>query len=172
MRFERLYGVIGVLWVVARFAFDCVFATERMYRTTGLYMTRYYPLGWVSRLLGNTGLFPNLYVQHFHQSDDPVPHNHPRWFFSFILRGGYREVIRKRPIELDGMSTWKLVRRRLPGGSNVIPPSRYHYIQLIDRKAGCWSVCLVGPTLGRTWGFWVNGKHVDSRTYKERLARS
>src|SRR6266481_1208468 len=108
-------------------------------------MTRFYFLGWPSRWLGRTGLFPNLYLQHFHQSDDFVAHNHPRWFLSLVLRGGYLETVQSG----------------LPGRWNFIPVKRYHYVELLDKVRGCWTLCVVGPTWGRAWGFWHRGRHVS-----------
>lgn len=137
-----------ITWIVG-----VIFAVERMVRHSGPYLTRYYPLGWPSRWLGHTGLFPNVYVQHFHASDDRVPHNHPRWFLSLILRGGYIEVRRA-----GGAHIFR------PGQWNYIPVSRYHYVRLL--KLDCWTICLVGPTWWRKWGFWWGGHHVTSSDYK------
>lgn len=150
----KLLGVIvGVFTIVLTVICDLMFATERMRRSNGPYMTRYYLLGWPSRMLARTGVFPNLYLQQFHQSDDPVPHNHPRWFLSLVLRGGYVEHI-------NGVWWW-----RYPGTVNYIPVRRYHYITLLDLR-GCWTLCLVGPTWGRKWGFCLQGKHISSSVYK------
>ncbi len=163
-----LCKALGVLWALCVIVRDLLFATERMQRKGGLYMTRFYLLGWPSRLLARTGWTPNLYLQHFHASDDPVPHNHPRVFVSLILSGGYLETVwRKGRGKALYVFEDKFV--RLPGRWNVIPVTRYHYVELLDKARGCWTLCLVGPTWGRKWGFWHRGRHVPSDVYKRRL---
>jgi len=160
----KVAGLIVGLLVIVR---DVVFATEYLVRRSGPYMTRFYLLGWPARLLSKTGLTPNLYLQHFHQSDHKIPHNHPRWFLSLILRGGYLETVwRGRPVP-GKVLVDKFV--RLPWRLNRIPTTRYHYVELLNKSRGCWTLCLVGPTCGRGWGFWYGGKYVDSKTYKRRV---
>lgn len=163
------YKLVGVLWAVGVIVRDLVFATERFSRTTGPYMTRFYLLGWPSRLVKNW--LPGLWLQHFHHSDDPVPHNHPKWIVSLILRGGYLETVWRRSYPCGWAACTPpsvLVDKfaRLPWRINLIPLTRYHYVEILDKQRGCWTICLVGPTLGRSWGFWHKGRHVSSTWYK------
>lgn len=146
-----------VLSVLVRWAL----AVEVMHRRPGqLYLTRYYLLGWVGRLFKRF-LPLNLYLQHFSLSDEPTPHNHPRWFLSLILKGGYQEW---RITPTTGTSFRYDVVDFAPGCVNWIPPHRYHWVDL--KKRDCWTVCVVGPSFGRRWGFWHKGKHVDAVDYK------
>ena len=53
------------------------------------YLTRYY-------LLGKDWSFFNIYLHHFHASDqEEEMHNHPwAWAFGIVLKGGYKEYSR------------------------------------------------------------------------------
>lgn len=144
-----------------------VFATEHIYRRPGaLYMTRFYFLSWLGRW-AKDWLPLNVYLQHFHQSDEPIPHNHPRWFLSFILAGGYVES-RVRPV---GAQALRDIVIHLPGSANWIPRSRYHWVEVLNKYSGAWTLCFVGPSFGRSWGFWFKGNHVDSGTYKRNVLK-
>lgn len=92
----------------------------------------------------------NVYVHKFMRSDDDrALHDHPWWFVSIILRGGYIE--------------------HTPGGQRLrkAPSIAYrkaehiHRVELFtewfdgigEREVPCWTLILTGPK-ARHWGFW------------------
>jgi hypothetical protein len=88
----------------------------------------------------------NCYLHHFVGSDDPiVQHDHPWWFLSVCLRGGYLEI------------SQNCTRQRRPGTIAVRPAHHRHHIQLLANSDGsehdCWTVVITGPRV-RQWGFW------------------
>lgn len=87
----------------------------------------------------------NVYLHKFCRSDDDrALHDHPWWFVSILLRGGYLEVTP------DGMRE-----RRAP--SIAFRPAQWkHRVQLHRDSGGerpCWTVIVTGPKR-RHWGFW------------------
>ena len=108
------------------------------------YLTRYY-LFWKDRSWGN------LYLHHFHSSDQGINlHNHPwRWGLSLVLKGGYVEERSRKPKVGDV----KIEKRRVgPGTFNVIRSSDFHRVDLVDEKRGAWSLFLAGKRT-KDWGF-------------------
>jgi hypothetical protein len=96
----------------------------------------------------------NIYLHEFVNDDYDVPHSHPWWSLSFILKGSYLEHVNgQRKVR----EKWGLVLRR---------PETFHRIQYLER---CWSIFLTGPRL-KKWGFQTPNGYVDSETYKSRLA--
>lgn len=138
-----------------------------IYRTAGCpYMTRYYLLGGPRK--GWRKLLPfNLYLQFFHESDYSKDlHNHPwAWAYSLILKGGYWEERKYSDhwlappggyFALRGNTQkdlhWVHVRKLTPGSVNVLDADDFHRVDLLDERAGCWTLFLAGPQVQR-WGF-------------------
>jgi hypothetical protein len=75
--------------------------------------------------------------------DDRAFHDHPWWFVTLVLRGGYTD--------------------HHPGGTEHLeaPTVRYrpaeyqHYV--IPDPGGAWTLLITGPKV-RSWGFWLDGK--------------
>lgn len=118
------------------------------------YLTRYYLL-WSDRNWGN------IYVHHFHSSDQKMKlHNHPwSWGLSFVLSGGYYEERVRNPnvwtedepvIISDKLNVEK--RDVKPGSFNMIRTSDFHRVDLKDEKRGAWSIFFAGPR-SKDWGF-------------------
>jgi hypothetical protein len=107
------------------------------------YLTRYYEFG-CDRKYGN------IYIHHFHASDQGDElHNHPWWFgLSYIVSGGYIEEYR-----VGNQVKKKLV---APGTFNVVSRSHFHRVDLLDEINGAWSIFVAGPRITRPpeWGFW------------------
>ena len=89
----------------------------------------------------------NLYLHHFVGDDDArALHDHPWWSVSFILSGGYWEVL-PRAIMVK--------RRRF----EIVPrrSAAAHRVQLIRNRDGskrpAWTLFLTGPHV-REWGFY------------------
>jgi hypothetical protein len=74
--------------------------------------------------------------------DDRAFHDHPWWFLTFVLRGGYTD--------------------RNPGGDDHLraPAVRFrpalHRHTVVPDADGAWTVLLTGPIV-RPWGFWKDG---------------
>lgn len=118
------------------------------------YLTRYY-------LLGRDWKLGNIYIHHFHSSDQGLElHNHPwRWGFSIVLKGGYVEERAHNPIVWDATLGPFLphkinVEKRdiSPGSINIIKPSDYHRVDLKDEVNGAWTLFFTGRR-AKSWGF-------------------
>lgn len=89
----------------------------------------------------------NVYVHKFLRSDDArALHDHPWWFVSLFLRGGYDEVTEQG-------------RKRRRAGSIAFRPALWrHRVELLpdaayEAEASCWTLIVTGRRV-RTWGFW------------------
>lgn len=88
----------------------------------------------------------NLYLHKFlRDDDDRALHDHPWWFVSLVLRGGYVE-------KTEAGET----RRR--AGSVAFRPATWRHRVVLERDAvgeviPCWTLILTGRK-SRTWGFW------------------
>ena len=90
----------------------------------------------------HTRLF-NIYLHKTLRSDDPILHDHPWWFVSFMLSGSYLERTQRG-----------IVYRSAP---SVAYRTADHMHQLIihDDKP-CWTLVVTGPII-RPWGFLCSG---------------
>jgi hypothetical protein len=93
----------------------------------------------------------NVFIHQFMQSDRPVLHDHPWWFFSIILKGGYWEHLE------DGSRKW-----RGPGSMRFNGGS-YHWIE-IEEPGKTWTLFIRGRTI-RDWGFLHEGQWMYWDTY-------
>lgn len=110
------------------------------------YLTRCY-------LLGKDWRWGNVYLHHFHSSDQGDDlHNHPwAWGLSLILAGGYSEEYRD---DWDGKCGWTVARReKRPGQLNLIRSYDFHRVDLHDETRGAWTLFFTGPRT-QDWGFW------------------
>lgn len=105
----------------------------------------------------------SLYLHHFIASDwSRDPHDHPKWFMSFGLWGGYREVVDEwwdaaKVVTRIGTHTY-----RAPF-YNHIPASRIH--RILDPLPNTWTLCIAGPAT-KGWGFYTNSGYVDHKDYE------
>jgi hypothetical protein len=88
----------------------------------------------------------NIYLHHFHRSDDDKAiHDHPWRNLSILLKGSYLEhmadgsVILRHPT----LAFWRWPVRR---------PTDAHRVELIDGRK-VWTLFITGRRV-RTWGFW------------------
>ena len=116
--------------------------------------------------------FMNVYLHKFLRSDDDrALHDHPWWFVSLILRGGYWEHRAGKPITTRSHRT---------AGSLVIRPANtVHRVELecVGKCKKCvpqcdpgveipaWTLVITGPKI-RDWGFacprgWVHWQEFD-----------
>lgn len=103
---------------------------------------------------GEEPLFKVL-VHHFPaEISDRDPHDHPRSFVTFVLRGNYRdkrwEVLNKgaRP---EDTKIGRVVEERVCAGAVKYRPASYIHIVETD-AVGSWTLVVMGP-LRREWGF-------------------
>lgn len=75
--------------------------------------------------------------------DDRAFHDHPWWFLTLVLRGGYAD---RHPGGED----------RLRAGSVRIRPALYRHTVVPD-PGGAWTLLITGRPR-RAWGFWLDGK--------------
>lgn len=89
-------------------------------------------------------------VHHWMKSDDPrYLHDHPWWFLTFVVRGGYYDHSTRK---VDRVGRFR-VRFR--------PAHHSHYV---DPDPDTWTVLVTGPERHK-WGFWVNGKKKAVRSF-------
>lgn len=105
-----------------------------------------------------TPLF-GLYLHHIHRPDrEPYPHDHPWWFASLVLTGGYWESVwpdKRNP----GV---EIFRERRRGSLRSIGLNSAHRI---TRTSGAlWTLVLTGPKRA-DWGFWPGGQFVPWREH-------
>lgn len=118
-----------------------------------------------------------VYLHRFIGSDwTPVLHDHPKWFISIGLIGGYVEETTAEPrpsgpinsigtslwLRNDGFKRLKRIRWVAPW-VRFFPSSHIHRLRC-NRKRVCWTIIITGP-LEREWGFWPDGKWVPWKEY-------
>lgn len=144
--------------------------------------------GWWQRL---TNRLPfRLYLHEIRRSDnDRCPQNHPWWFWSLILAGGYSEALYDR--RDDGLRVLRDYYERRPGSLRYCPASTIHRVRLDmrwtremrvkwdkdrfliertitrdhnlpDRTA--WTLVLAGPNV-QEWGFFTRSGWVQWREF-------
>ncbi len=90
-------------------------------------------------------LFPrnrwfNVYLHNIRRSDDDrAMHDHPWWYVSVILKGGYEELT---PQGDKAYSQGSVLFRKAA-----------HIHRLVIRDSETWTLVVRGPKV-RTWGFW------------------
>ena len=99
----------------------------------------------------------NMMLHKICLSDPDDLHDHPWWYATVILKGGYWEVTPKGRF-------W-----RGPGHFRISQPGSLHRIEISDNSQGSWSLFFRGPKI-REWGFMKNGDWVNHRTYLEERA--
>ena len=131
------------------------------------YLHRYYLINtrWLARW------FPNLsYRVVLHNcvlSDEDGLHDHPWWWASKILAGGYYETM---PGDDGTIRIW----RGPEHGWRTFGAYQYHRLELPHEGASCWSLFVMGPKNTKDhqipWGFqdregnWVHWKeYIENR---------
>jgi hypothetical protein len=118
-------------------------------RTRG-YLARFWLLGTdVSRL---AVMLHNM----LNADDDTCHHDHPWWFITLVIWGGYIEEI----TDADGRVR---TRRNRPGMILFRPAHHTHRIVALP-KGNCWTLVLRGRK-SRSWGFHTTGGWIGHRTF-------
>ena len=118
-------------------------------------------VGWNEKLTCKSGIylqrwvieFPWLSVRVHHwllSDDDRAKHDHPWWFLTFVLRGGYDDH------HDNGLDVVKAPCIRFRAAEHR------HIVKV--HPGGCWTFIVTGPKI-RRWGFWVKGKFLRSFKY-------
>lgn len=98
-----------------------------------------------------------VYVHWINEPDtDRDPHDHPWNFWSFILRGGYTEVIYERLHPIHTEQTWRQY------SWHRMPITKAHSITSVE--PGLMTLVITGRRV-RTWCFWTEEGLVPWRQY-------
>lgn len=124
----------------------------------------------------------SLRVHHFLRSDDERhPHDHPWWFATFVLAGGYTDVTpcdcqegwllgepsddgrHAQPMTLcptckGNRELYDVLTR---GSFRFRPALHRHWVKT---KGGAWTLIVTGPKM-RVWGFWEGVRFLAERAY-------
>lgn len=110
-----------------------------------------------------TPLF-GVYLHRIHIPDrDRDPHNHPWWFASLVVSGGYEETVWDHPE--DCACPWTAqthIRHRGRWSLGTIRRSQAHRITTVH--GALWTLVLTGPRRS-SWGFWTEHGFTDWRDY-------
>lgn len=111
-----------------------------------------------------------------HAMEAPDPgvdlHDHPWWFVSFVLWGGYteqRSLVREAPMlaqiaERFGPSALRGVEvKRRPLSMRSMRLDECHTITTLHRRT-CWTLVIKGPRR-RSWGFYLPGGYMPEAEY-------
>lgn len=104
-------------------------------------------------------------LHHWLADDDHrAYHDHPYWFWTFVLKGGYVDVSPDKRFPEDHALNQLLESRDILNfGSMRFRPAEYkHSVQ--DVIPGTWTFLITGKPF-RRWGFWVNGKLIKRDKY-------
>lgn len=111
--------------------------------------------------------------QFFSNADDRDVHDHPWWFITFVLRGGYTDMIPCKVCNGDeGGCPWCGHHEQgLAVGTNMRPGtirfrSANHRHRTMVNPTGCTTLVITGP-VSRRWGFWRTGEWYPWRKYNE-----
>lgn len=117
-------------------------------RTNEPYMHRYY------LLFKDRHNFPfNITLHKIEKSDDPIMHDHPWPYMTFILKGGYWEhtpVFNDKKQIIGEISTW-----RGPGSFIRRQANDFHWLELDEKVGSATTLFFMGPKK-RDWGFLIN----------------
>lgn len=112
-----------------------------------------------------------------HRMEAPDPgfdlHDHPWWFVSLVLAGGYteeRSLVREAPLraaiaESVGQSGRGVVDERRAGSVRVMRLDECHRITHLTGRTS-WSLVITGP-VRRRWGFFLPSGWISEPEYDE-----
>ena len=102
-----------------------------------------------------------VYIHEMQAEDDAHLHDHPWNFYSFILKGGYKEYFSER-MDLTFTQSW--IAREWPRWSG-------HYVRAVEghrivhlSEIPTYTLVFVGKRQ-RNWGFWVDGEWIHWENY-------
>jgi hypothetical protein len=121
--------------------------TEIIYRHNGE------PYLWRLHILHFFGFA--ILLHHFLASDDECLHDHPWWYISIILWGGYWE-------NTDYGKKWYWP------GSILFRHANWSHRIKINKKRLTWSLVIHGRD-SREWGFWTKNGWIHNKQYNNNL---
>jgi len=99
--------------------------------------------------------FGSVRLHHWLSADDGRAfHDHPWWFWTLVIRGGYTD---RSPGGDD----------HLRSGSVRFRPALHQHTVYPD-GGGCWTVIITGRK-SRPWGFWLDGKFTKANKWFARF---
>lgn len=100
-----------------------------------------------------------IYIHGIYKADEDMHlHNHPWKIWTMILWGGYVEQLRN-----VGVSNSPRIRK--PGHMAYAKLSDFHKIKEMI-KSPTYTLAIVGRRINEDWGYMVDGKFVDHKTYR------
>jgi hypothetical protein len=96
----------------------------------------------------------NLMIHKICLSDPDDLHDHPWWYATLILKGGYWEIT-------PAGKFWRGV-----GHFRISSPQSLHRLEIAEESDGAWTLFFRGFKL-RDWGFMKNGEWTFHRDYLE-----
>lgn len=100
-----------------------------------------------------------FYLHRIHVPDqDRDPHDHPWWFASLVLSGGYTERVWDNPADLS----CSRLRTRRRFSLRSLSRSQAHTITHVDRVL--WTLVVTGRRQS-SWRFWTADGPVDWKSY-------
>lgn len=107
-----------------------------------------------------------VYLHFIYDVDaDQDPHDHPWPFWSYIVRGGYHEVVYKNVRRHDSTPGQGLVRKWTRGTWHGFNMKWAHRIIMI--RPGTISLVVVGRRRPSDWGFWTAAGKVPWQAYQQ-----
>lgn len=138
---------------------DRVLRAEVIKGTADQYMKRW----WLLALPGGR----RVYLHKFIGSDwSRDLHDHPKWFVSIGLWGGYVEEVGEHAyVHSHDLKGWLTKRRRrwVAPWVRFFPATQIHRLR-VNRRRPCWTIVITG-SISREWGYWSEDGWVDWRTY-------
>lgn len=96
--------------------------------------------------------FGSIRVHHWLSNDDPrAVHDHPWWFLTFVVKGGYTDLSPEGSEILEAPA----IRFRKAEHRHTVYPLK---------PCGAWTVLITGRPL-RKWGFYKGGKFVKANKW-------
>lgn len=140
---------------------------RRAMRTPYVHLAGYMERFWLIRLGrrggGESGPYPLIgaRVHHILRSDEGSHfHDHPWWYLTIILRGGYWEL---RPVFVDHVVSCVERTWRGPGSVLLRRAASWHRLELPEGQTA-WTLFCTGPKV-QPWGFLVERRKVSWREY-------
>lgn len=104
-----------------------------------------------------------VYLHKIHRADtDPDPHDHPWWFASIVLSGGYTELVHPGKRGSD-----HFIRFRPRWSLRMMRRSAAH--RIIDIYGSLWTLVITGPRRS-DWGFYREGQFIQWQEYLEKYS--
>lgn len=101
-------------------------------------------------------LLPSARIHKIKQSDARSFHDHPWWFVTVILRGGYYET---RPMWEDGQIIGEITTWHGPGSVLFRRARDFHHITVLD-GVPAYTLFITGKWQ-QVWGFWKGHSKVN-----------